>query len=236
MEILGETLPMITLLIINADSSFRSQLCTKFIEYGYSAIQAENGEQALLLCELAHIDLIIADFFASETDQIHVLRDLHNLYPHLPTMIVTQSAAPSHKKRAFEAGADDYVIRPVDFDELLWRTQALIRRANLSGFRKITIGSTIIDDCTMTVTTGSLSVSLPQKEFLLLHKLAASPERIFTRDQLMDDIWGPDSFASPHTLEVHISRLRRRFASNPDFRIKAIRGVGYKLVAKEKLP
>ena len=137
------------------------------------------------------------------------------------------------KRRGFRAGTDDYMVKPIDVNEMVWRVEALLRRSQINSERRITVGSTVLDCDSLTVSSDGTDTSLPQKEFLLLFRLLSSMNRIFTRRQLMDELWGLDSEADPHTLEVHVSRLRERFRDNPDFEIVTVRGLGYKAVKRQ---
>ena len=133
-------------------------------------------------------------------------------------------------RRGFVLGTDDYMIKPINVNEMVLRVQALLRRAQMINERRQVVGNTVMEIDSLTVTTEGESFVLPQKEFMLLYKMAASPGKIFTRHQLMDDIWGYDNESDTHTVDVHIGRLRERFRDNPDFKIVTMRGVGYKVV------
>ena len=145
-------------------------------------------------------------------------------------MMITAKDAFDDMRMGFLSGTDDYMVKPVNVNEMVLRVQALLRRAQMIHDRRQTIGSTEMECDSLTVTTPRGSQILPQKEFMLLYKMASFPGRIFTRQQLMDDIWGYDSDSDVHTVDVHIGRLRDRFRENPDFKIVTIRGVGYKVV------
>ena len=151
----------------------------------------------------------------------------------MPILIITALDGLEDKRRGFRAGTDDYMVKPIDVNEMVWRLEALLRRSQINSERRITVGSTVLDCDSLTVSSDGTDTSLPQKEFLLLFRLLSSMNRIFTRRQLMDELWGLDSEADPHTLEVHVSRLRERFRDNPDFEIVTVRGLGYKAVKKQ---
>ena len=151
----------------------------------------------------------------------------------MPVLIITAKESMDDKQEGFRVGTDDYMVKPVDVNEMLWRVEALLRRSQIVNQRKASLGSTELDCDTLTVRTGTQILELPQKEFLLLFKLISSPNRIFTRRQIMDEIWGPENEADSHTLDVHISRLRDKFKDNPNFDIVTVRGLGYKAVRKE---
>ena len=130
----------------------------------------------------------------------------------------------------FLSGSDDYMVKPVNINELVLRVGALLRRAQMANERRQVIGGTVLECDSLSVHTGKETMTLPQKEFMLLYKMVSFPGRIFTRQQLMDDIWGYSSETDTHTVDVHIGRLRERFRDNPDFKIVTMRGVGYKVV------
>ena len=144
--------------------------------------------------------------------------------------MVTARETQNDKKRGFVVGADDYMVKPVDEEEMIVRIAALLRRSQIANERRITIGSTVLECDSLTVNTGKEQMILPQKEFMLLYKMVSYPGKIFTRQQLMDEIWGYDSGSDTHTVDVHIGRLREKLGDNPDFKIVTMRGVGYKVV------
>jgi DNA-binding response OmpR family regulator len=147
-----------------------------------------------------------------------------------PVMMITAKDAFDDKRQGFLSGTDDYMVKPIDVDEMVLRVGALLRRSRIINDRSLTIGSTRMELDSFSVTAGAEVQTLPQKEFMLLYKLASYPGKIFTRNQLMDEIWGYDSVSDTHTVDVHIGRLRERFRDNGDFKIATIRGVGFKVV------
>ena len=163
-------------------------------------------------------------------DGYQLVRQLRDAGNNTPVLMITAKAAFDDMRLGILSGADDYMIKPVNVNEMVLRVQALLRRAQMINERKQTIGNTVLECDTFTVTTNSEVISLPQKEFMLLYKMASYPGRIFTRQQLMDDVWGYDTESDSHTVDVHIGRLRDRFRDNPDFKIVTMRGVGYKVV------
>ena len=150
----------------------------------------------------------------------------------LPILMVTAKTLPADEKKGFLVGTDDYITKPIDKDKLLLRIKALLRRAQIVSEQRIVIGDVTLDYTSRTVTRGTESITLPQKEFLLLYKLLSYPGQIFTRIQLMDDIWGMDSDVGWETVTVHIGRLRKRFADWNEFEIESVHGLGYKAVKK----
>ena len=199
---------MFQILIVEDDKEL-SQLFQKVLEKnGYQVKSAPDGAQALEVLDREYIDLIISDIMMPVMDGYELVSELRS------------------------AGSDDYMVKPVNVNEMVLRVGALLRRAQILNEHKIVIGSTEFDYDAMTVTTDKESLVLPKKEFLLLYKLAASPGRTFTKQQLMDEVWGYETEADPHTIEVHIGRIRERFKDNPNFEIVTMRGIGYKVVKK----
>ena len=150
----------------------------------------------------------------------------------IPVLMITAKSTFDDMRQGFTAGSDDYMVKPVNVNEMVLRVGALLRRAQMMSEHKLVLGTTELDYDTMTVCVGEDSQVFPKKEFLLLYKLAASPGRTFTKQQIMDDVWGYETEADPHTVEVHIGRLRDRLRDNPDFEIVTMRGIGYKVVKK----
>jgi len=150
----------------------------------------------------------------------------------IPVLMVTAKETLEDKRKGFKTGADDYMVKPIDFEEMLLRVEALLRRSNLSGEHILTVGATTLDSEALMVSTDEQSITLPQKEFCLLHMLLSYPKKIFTRQTLMDEIWGYGSETDPRTVDVHIKRLREKFLHSEDFEIETVRGLGYKAVIK----
>ncbi len=223
---------MFTILVVEDEKEIRELFCTVLSKHGYKTISAKNGLEALTIFENTYIDLIISDLMMPEMDGYELVKSLRMENNLIPILIITAKDKATDKKEGFRLGTDDYMIKPIDVNEMIWRIEALLRRSRIISERKASIGSTILDCDSLTVTDSISEQLLPQKEFLLLYKLISSPNRIFTRKQIMDDVWGLDTEVNTHTLEVHISRLRERFQNNIDFEIKTIRGLGYKVVYK----
>lgn len=223
---------MFRILVVEDDRELCELFCTVLINHGYTAIPAHDGLEAFDVLEDAYIDLVISDVMMPRMDGYELTKALREANYLMPVLMITARESAADKREGFRAGTDDYMVKPVDVNEMVWRVEALLRRSQLVNQRKTKMGKTEFDCDTLSVRSEARIIELPQKEFYLLYKLAASPGRIFTRRQIMDDIWGPDSDADPHTLDVHISRLRERFQSNPDFEIVTVRGLGYKAVQK----
>ena len=197
---------------------------------GYGVKGVANGREALEAMDADYYDLIISDIMMPEMDGYALVSALRNVGSTTPVLMITAKDAFDDMRQGFLSGSDDYMVKPVNVNEMVLRVQALLRRAKMINERRCTLGKTVLECDCLTVTTEKDSFSLPQKEFMLLYKMASYPGRIFTRQQLMDEIWGYENESDTHTVDVHIARLRDRFRDNPDFRIVTIRGVGYKVI------
>ncbi|MBQ7546389.1 MAG: response regulator transcription factor [Clostridia bacterium] len=226
---------MFHILIVDDDKNIRRLLTAVLETENYSVSTAENGEDALKVLDQTHIDLIILDIMMPKMDGYAFITLLREQNPYMPVLMLTAKQLPEDKHRGFLAGTDDYMTKPIDETELLLRIKALLRRAKITSERKIVIGSVTLDYDSFTVTDASTGErqELPQKEFLLLYKLLSFPGKIFTRIQLMDEIWGLDSETGWETVTVHIGRLRKRFEGWNAFTIESVRGLGYKAVKNE---
>ena len=211
-------------------------MCAVLERRGYSPIPASDGLEALEVMEKKHIDLVVLDVMMPRMDGFEFTKVLREGGSTLPILMVTAKETPADKHRGFIIGTDDYMTKPVDEEEMLLRIAALLRRSRIVSERRLTVGSTVLYYDALTVRTDGADVGaaggmeLPQKEFLLLFKLLSYPNKIFTRRQLMDEIWDMDSESDERTVDVHVSRLRDRFRDNGDFEIITVRGLGYKAV------
>jgi len=221
---------MFQILVVEDDKHTRKLLSTVLRHNGYSTIQAENGKTALDIMEHHHIDLVILDIMMPEMDGYAFTEELRACDCNLPIIMVSALQMPEDKRKGFLSGTDDYMTKPVDEMELLLRIKALLRRAHIAHSHKLQIGEVILNYDSLTVTRQDKTMTLPQKEFYLLYLLLSYPGKIFTRIQLMDEIWGLDSETADNTVPVHINRLRNRFSDWPDFQIITVRGLGYKAV------
>lgn len=219
---------MFNILVVEDDPNTRKLMCAVLRQNGYDVHSAENGVAALELMDRQHIDLIILDIMMPEMDGYELTRELRAADMNLPILMVSAKHEFKDKQKGFNLGTDDYMTKPVDEDEMLLRIQALLRRAQIAHDKKLAIGNTVLDYDAMTVIQGNERITLPQKEFLLLFKLLSYPGMVFTRIQLMDEIWGMDSDTDAHTVNVHINRLRDKLNGNRDFEIVTVRGFGYK--------
>lgn len=221
---------MFKILIAEDDRELRRLFAHVLIKNGFAVKEVADGKEALLATENDYFDLIISDIMMPVIDGYEFVRTLREYGNTTPVMMITAKDAFDDMRLGFLSGSDDYMIKPVNVNEMVIRVQALLRRAQMINERRQTIGDTVMECDTFTVYTSEGSVTLPQKEFMLLYKMASYPGRIFTRQQLMDDVWGYDSESDTHTIDVHIGRLRDRFKDNEDFKIVTIRGVGYKVI------
>lgn len=223
---------MIKILVVEDDKHVRKLMNAVLKREGYEVLTAENGIQALEVLEVQHIDLIILDIMMPEMDGYEFAEELKNANNTIPILMATAKQLPEDKKKGFRLGTDDYMTKPVDTEEMLLRIQALLRRSQIASARKLVIGRVQLDYDTLTVTRDLEKQTLPQKEFYLLYKLLSYPDRIFTRIQLMDEIWGMESESTDTTVNVHINRLRKRFEAYPEFELVSVRGLGYKAVRR----
>ena len=223
---------MFHLLVVDDDKNTRLFLTALLEDAGYTVTAASNGEEALEVMDRAHIDLVVLDIMMPKMDGYEFTRLLRESDNNLPILMVSAKQLPADKHKGFAVGTDDYITKPIDDEEFLYRIKALLRRAQIATEHRITVGDVVLDYDSFTVTKGNQVQELPQKEFLLLYKLLSYPGKIFTRIQLMDEIWGADSETGWETVTVHIGRLRRRFEGWEEFSIESVRGLGYKAVKK----
>lgn len=221
---------MFHILIAEDDKNQRTLLKTVLRENGYEVTEAGDGEEALDVLDNTHIDLLIADIMMPKLDGYELTRRLRESRSTLPVLMLTAKQLPEEKKRGFLVGTDDYMTKPVDDEEMILRIKALLRRAQIVTEHKLTMGSVTLDYDALTVNRGEETVGLPPKEFYLLYRLLSYPGKIFTRIQLMDEIWGMDNDSADNTVNTHINRLRNRFEGWNEFEIVTVRGLGYKAV------
>lgn len=224
---------MFHILVVEDDAKLRSLFCTVLTNNGYMAIPAESGEKALALLDTEYIDLIISDIMMPGIDGYELIKTLRDNGFTMPILIITAKERFEDKLRGFQAGTDDYMVKPIDVNEMILRVGALLKRAKIATERRIVCGNVTLDYDALTVAVNGDETLLPQKEFYLLYKLMSYPNKIFTRQQLMDEIWGIDSTTDERTVDVHVNRLRERFKDCNDFIIMTVRGLGYKVVKKD---
>lgn len=223
---------MFHILVVDDDKNTRRLLTAVLEAEKYNVFTAENGEGALSVMDTEHIDLVVLDIMMPKMDGYEFTETLRASNNNLPILMVSAKQLPDDKRKGFLVGTDDYMTKPIDEMEMLLRIKALLRRAQIVNDRRIIIGNAVLDYDSLTVTKNGKTQELPQKEFMLLYKLLSYPGKIFTRIQLMDEIWGADSDTGWETVTVHIGRLRRRFEGWEEFQIESIRGLGYKAVKK----
>lgn len=223
---------MFKILVVEDDAELQQLYCRVLSRNGYLPFGAAFAKEALDIMEHEYIDLIITDVMMPGMDGFEFVKTLRDGDCTLPVIVITAKDSFRDKQIGFLSGVDDYMVKPVDVNEMVLRVGALLRRAKSVSERKQTVGKTTLEYDTLTVYSENSSQTLPQKEFMLLYKLISYPNRIFTRQQIMDDVWGLDSYTDAHTVDVHINRLRDRFRDNPDFEIVTVRGLGYKAVKK----
>lgn len=221
---------MFNIMVVEDDNNTRKLMCAVLEQYGYSTYPAIDGIDGLEILDKKHIDLIVLDIMMPRMDGFEFTETLRQSGCNIPILMVSAKQSPVDKRKGFIIGTDDYMTKPIDEEEMVLRVGALLRRSKIASERKLSIGSTMLAYDSFSVNVNGEIMELPQKEFLLLFKLLSYPNKIFTRRQLMDEIWDMDSESDERTVDVHISRLRERYRQNPDFEIITVRGLGYKAV------
>ena len=224
---------MFHILVVDDDKNIRYVIKEILETAQYTVFTAVNGEDAFDVLEKEHIDLVIVDIMMPTMDGYEFTKELREFDAETPVLMVSAKQLAEDRKRGFLVGIDDFMSKPIDAEELLLHVKALLRRAKIVSERKLQVGQVVLDYDSYTVERQGEIHELPQKEFLLLFKLLSFPNKIFTRIQLMDEIWGMDCDTGSETVTVHVGRLRKRFEHWDDFEIEAIRGLGYKAVKKK---
>ena len=224
---------MFNVLVVEDNVELRELFCVSLYNSGYNVIHASDGVEALEVMEHQYIDLIITDIMMPNLDGYELIERIKAMGYDIPILIVSAKSTIFDKEKAFQLEIDDYMVKPINVNEMIWRIEALLRRVKATKDKECSIGNTTLYYDSLIVRENNKEFSLPQKEFYLLYKLATSLGKIFTRQQLFDEIWGFDSETDLHTLDVHIARLRERFKNNMDFKIVTIRGLGYKVIKNE---
>lgn len=223
---------MFHILVVDDDKNIRYVIKEILETAQYTVFSAVNGEDAFDVLVKEHVDLIIVDIMMPTMDGYEFTKELRGFNADIPVLMISAKQLPEDRKRGFLVGIDDFMTKPIDAEELLLHVKALLRRAKIVNERKLQVGKVVLDYDSYTVERQGEIHELPQKEFLLLFKLLSFPNKIFTRIQLMDEIWGLDCDTGSETVTVHVGRLRKRFEHWDDFEIEAIRGLGYKAVKK----
>lgn len=223
---------MPSILVAEDDIALNRLICKVLEKDGHFVVSKKDGDEALKVLDEMHIDLIVTDVMMPKVDGYELVENIRSFNKTIPVLFVTAKGAFNDKLRGFNLGADDYMVKPIDINELILRVNALLRRSKIANEKRIVIGDTVLDSEAYSVTTEGETVTLPQKEFLLLFKLLSYPDRVFTRFEIMEEIWGYESESDEKTINVHISKLRNRYEHNKDFSIETVRGIGYKGVIK----
>lgn len=218
------------ILIVEDDYKLRQVFVRALSREGYAIKAVSNGQEALEAIDQDFYNLIITDIMMPVMDGYELVRELRDAGDTTPVLMITAKDAFDDMRQGFRSGTDDYMTKPVNVNEMILRVEALLRRADIMNSRRLVIGGTTLEWDSYTVITEEESLVLPQKEFMLLYKLASYPNRLFTRQQIMNEIWGYDNESDTHTVDVHIAKLRERFRDSKDFKIVTMRGVGYKVV------
>lgn len=218
------------ILIAEDDTELRQLFQQVLIQNGFFVKGVSDGCEAIQALDAESFDVIISDIMMPNMDGYTLVRELRSKGVKTPVLMITAKDAFNDMYLGFHSGTDDYMVKPININEMVLRVNALLRRAQMINDRKQVVGTTLMEWDSLTVVSNGERIVLPQKEFMLLYKMSSYPGRIFTRRQLMDDIWGYESESDEHTVEVHIGKLRERFRDNTDFKIVTIRGVGYKVV------
>ena len=221
---------MFDIMVVDDNVNTCKLLKALLVRAGYNVTVANDGCEALDVLDRKHVDLIVLDVMMPNMDGFEFASTLRDGGMNTPIIMVTAKDTPADKRKGFISGTDDYVVKPVDEEELLLRIAALLRRAKIVSEKRLEVGSTVFDFESLAVTADGKTETLPQKEFLLIYKLLSSPGKIHTRRQLMDELWDMESETDERTVDVHINRLRERFRNNKDFSIITVRGLGYKAV------
>ena len=219
---------MFHILVVEDDKNLQKLMGTVLKQHGYQVSSASDGEEALDLLDTRHIDLMVSDVMMPRMDGYDLTSALREAGFQMPILMITARDSLDDKKKGFRAGTDDYMVKPIDMDEMVLRVAALLRRANIMNEHKLTVGGVVLNYDTLEVTRGQETILIPKKEFYLLFKLLSYPKQIFTRQQLMDEIWGMEAESDERTVDVHVKRLRERFSGWGDFQIVTVRGLGYK--------
>lgn len=225
---------MATILVIDDDPHIRELVSALLLGEGFAVREAKNGRDALGKLGEAKIDLCVLDLMMPDMDGYEFCRHARRYYEDLPILMLTAKGGLGHKVKGFELGADDYLTKPFEGMELVIRVKALLKRYHIAAAQAVQIGLLTLNKNSYSVTADGVQTDIPMKEFELLFKLGSAPGRTFTRDQIIEEVWGFDFEGNERTLDVHIGRLRERFPSEKyGFKITTVRGLGYRLEVKQ---
>ena len=225
---------MFRILVAEDDHAIRTLITTKLKQENYTIYTAENGEEALSVMEKHQVDLLISDIMMPVMDGYSIVKALRETKHTLPSLMITAKSQLESLEEAFTLGVDDYMVKPIRLEELALRVRALLRRAQLETEKVLRFPHTKLDYNALTLTDLETDTvyQIPKKEFYVLYKLLSNPEKIFTRLDLLDDIWGMEEDLDERLVDACIKRVRQKFKDNPDFDIVTIRGLGYKGTVK----
>ncbi len=225
---------MFNILVVEDDKNLRKLITTYLQRNKYNTYEATNGEEALNVLDQSYIDLIVSDIMMPKMDGYELIKSLREAKYDVPILIITAKSEIEDKKEGFLLGADDYMVKPIDIEELLLRVQVLLRRSKSASEKKIQIGDLLLNYNQLSVIKKDKVYNLAQKEFYLLYKLLSTPNTIFTRQELIEEVWGLESDSDYRTVDVHIKRIREKMKDVDEFEIVTIRGIGYKAIIHEK--
>ena len=223
---------MFKILIVEDDRELNKAVCSFLNHSGYEAIGCLNANDAYDALYENMIDLIISDIMMPGVDGFEFARNVRELNQEIPILFMTARDDIASKQRGFRIGVDDYMVKPIDLDELFLRIGALLRRAKIASSRKLEIGRLVMDADEHTAYLGDEEISLTNREFSILYKLLSYPKKTFTRTQLMDEFWDADTETAPRAVDVYMTKLRSKLSGCEDFEIKTVHGLGYKAVLK----
>ena len=225
---------MFNILVVEDDKNLRKLITTYLQRNKYNTYEATNGEEALNVLDQSYIDLIVSDIMMHKMDGYELIKSLREAKYDVPILIITAKSEIEDKKEGFLLGADDYMVKPIDIEEMLLRIQVLLRRSKSASEKKIQIGDLLLNYNQLSVIKKDKVYNLAQKEFYLLYKLLSTPNTIFTRQELIEEVWGLESDSDYRTVDVHIKRIREKMKDVEEFEIVTIRGIGYKAIIHEK--
>ena len=223
---------MIKILVVDDDAKLTRSVCTYLNDSGYDAKGCLSAQAAYDAMYNHIYDLIISDIMMPGIDGFEFAETVRDLNKNIPILFMSARDDLAAKQKGFDLGIDDYMVKPVDFSELLMRVRALLRRANIEASRKLTVGSLVLDADALSAMIDGEEIPVTTRDFNIMYKLLSYPNRAFSRSQLMDEFWGVESETGLRAVDVYITKLRDKFSACPDFEIKTIRGLGYKAVLK----
>lgn len=226
---------MFSILVVEDDEILNKMICSKLQQESYHVFSAFDGKECLDILDREHIDLIITDIMMPNMNGYQLVKELRDASYTIPILMITAKNQFEDMEKGFRAGTDDYLVKPIRMKELILRVKALLRRSQIENEKKLIVGNTILDYNSLTVKVNEETFEMPPKEFYLLFKLLSNPNKIFTRQELMDEIWGMDTDVDDRTIDSHIKKLRRKFEPSSDFEIITIRGLGYKAKIQERI-